>query len=231
MGRTGRRNALVWDAPVRAFHWLAVLCFAGAWFTAESERWRLVHVTLGYTLAGLVVFRLVWGFVGTQHARFAEFVRGPAQVAAYLRSLLAGRPARHAGHNPAGALASVALLALTMGVTATGWAVYVDAGADWLEDVHETLAELMLVLVAVHVAGVLVSSWLHRENLVLAMITGRKPVAPSEEIRRAWHGVAALMLVAVFGFWWLQWRDAPAATSTQTPAAVRADHGDDDDDD
>ena len=72
---TGRR-ILVWDAPVRLFHWLTVLSFAGAWLTAESERWRLLHVTLGYTLAGLVVFRLLWGLVGTRHARFATQVHG-----------------------------------------------------------------------------------------------------------------------------------------------------------
>ena len=72
------RTVLVWDAPTRVGHWLIALSFAGAWLTAESERWRLVHVTLGYTLAALVVFRLVWGLVGTRHARFASFVRGPA---------------------------------------------------------------------------------------------------------------------------------------------------------
>ena len=77
-GTAGRR-VLVWDAPVRVFHWLMVLSFAGAYLTAESERWRLLHVTLGYTMAGLVVFRMLWGLVGTRHARFASFVRGPAR--------------------------------------------------------------------------------------------------------------------------------------------------------
>src|SRR6478672_9751097 len=106
------RKVLVWDAPVRVFHWLMVASFAGAYVTAESERWRLVHVTLGYTLAGLVAFRLLWGLVGTRHARFAAFVRGPAAVASYLRSLLRNAPEHHAGHNPAGALAIVAMLLL-----------------------------------------------------------------------------------------------------------------------
>ena len=92
----------IWDAPVRVFHWLMVLCFAGAWLTAESERWRLVHVTLGYSMAGLVVFRLVWGLIGTRHARFASFVRGPAAVAQHVRAMLRGRPEQHAGHNPTG---------------------------------------------------------------------------------------------------------------------------------
>jgi cytochrome b len=82
------RKVLVWDAPVRVFHWLMVLSFAGAYLTAESERWRIVHVTLGYTMVGLVAFRVVWGLVGTRYARFSSFVRGPAAIARYLRGLI-----------------------------------------------------------------------------------------------------------------------------------------------
>ena len=101
-------STLVWDVPVRVFHWLLVLCFAGAWLTAESEHWRLVHVTLGYTMAGLVAFRVLWGLVGTRYARFASFVRGPSAVLGYLKSLIGRHPEHHTGHNPAGALAIVA---------------------------------------------------------------------------------------------------------------------------
>ena len=82
------KKILVWDAPVRVFHWLMVLSFAGAYLTAESERWRLIHVTLGYTLGGLVAFRILWGLVGTRYARFAEFVRGPAAIRGYLQHML-----------------------------------------------------------------------------------------------------------------------------------------------
>ena len=96
---------LVWDAPVRVFHWLMVACFATAYLTAETERWRLLHVTAGYTMAGLVAFRLLWGLFGTRHARFASFVRGPQAVLRYLKSLVEGHPAPHVGHNPAGAVA------------------------------------------------------------------------------------------------------------------------------
>lgn len=202
-------RVLVWDAPVRVFHWMMVLVFAGAWLTAESERWRLAHVTLGYTMAGLVVFRLLWGVFGTRHARFTQFVRGPAAVGGYLKSLLRGRPEHHAGHNPAGALAIVALLLLAVAVPATGWALFNDMGGEWLADVHEGVANAMLALVAVHVAAVAISSWLHRENLVSAMVTGRKTAPREEAIRGAWRSVAALMLVAVLGFWWLQWQTAP----------------------
>lgn len=200
------RRILVWDAPVRAFHWLMVLCFAGAWITAESERWRLLHVTLGYTMAGLVGFRLLWGFVGTRHARFRHFVRGPKAVWRYVGSLLRGEPERHTGHNPAGALAIVGLLGLATAVTFTGWATYNEVWAGWPEDLHEGAANAMLALAGLHVAGVVVASWTHRENLVGAMLSGRKAGPPDQALRRAWHGVAALMAAAVLAFWWWQWQ-------------------------
>jgi len=201
-----RRAILVWDAPVRVFHWLMVACFAGAWLTAESERWRLIHVTLGYTMAGLVVFRILWGVVGTRYARFSNFVRGPAAVAHYLGTLLRRQPDHHTGHNPAGAWAIVALLALTLVITLSGWAVLNDVGGHWLEDAHEIVADLMLAVVGAHIAGVVISTWLHRENLIGAMISGRKPGLPEDAVRSAWRVMAVLMLAAVLGFWWLQWQ-------------------------
>ncbi len=211
---------LIWDAPVRVFHWLMVLCFAGAYLTAERETWRLVHVTLGYTLAGLVVFRLLWGMVGTRHARFSDFVRGPSAVIGYLRSIWHGRPEHHTGHNPAGAWAILALIALALGVSASGWALYSDLGGEALEEVHEAIANLMLGLVVVHVAAVLVSSRLHRENLVGAMITGRKQAPPEAGISRARRGVALILVVVVVGFWAWQWHSAPPA-----PPAPRTSQG------
>jgi cytochrome b len=202
---------LVWDLPTRVFHWLLALSFAGAYLTAESERWRLVHVTLGYTVGGLLVFRLLWGLVGTRHARFASFVRGPAAVLRYLRSLVAGRPEHHTGHNPAGALAIVALLALGGLLVLTGWSTYNDVGGEWLEDLHEGVAGVMLAVVGVHVGAVLLSSVLHHENLVRAMVSGRKQGAPQDGIRRAWRVLGVLLLLAVLAFWAEQWRTAPRA--------------------
>jgi cytochrome b len=226
-----RHRALVWDAPVRVFHWLLVLSFAGAYLTAESERWRLVHVTLGYTMAGLVAFRILWGLFGTKHARFAAFVRGPKAVARYLGSLLRRRPEHHVGHNPAGALAIVALLLLAAGVAATGWAMDFSLAGHWMEEAHEAAANIMLALVGVHVAAVIASSWLHRENLVGAMVSGRKRARPGDGIRGAWRGVAALLLAAVLGFWWLQWQEAPAGGVVAAHLGggrTIADHDDDD---
>lgn len=231
---------LVWDLPVRVFHWLLVLSFAGAWLSAESERWRLLHVSLGYTMAGLVAFRLVWGVVGSRHARFASFVRGPVAAWTYVTDLLHGRAPHHSGHNPAAALAIVGLLGLAIAVVASGWAMYEDvaAGGEWLEEVHEAAATAMLALVGLHLLGVLVGSLAHRENLVAAMWTGRKSGPAEEGIRRAWRGVAVLMLAAVLGFWAYQWQTAGgtggsstgAAQATAGPAAHNGGQDDDDDD-
>lgn len=224
MTTSNRDAVLVWDAPVRVFHWLLVLSFAGAWLSAESERWRLLHVTLGYTMAGLVAFRLVWGIVGTRHARFAGFVRGPRAAWNYLRALLGGQPEHHAGHNPAGALAIVALLLLIAATAASGWAIYNDIGGEWLEELHEGAANTLLAVVMVHLAGVVVGSIAHHENLVRAMFTGRKAVPPQEGIRSAWRTVAVLMLVATLGFWILQWQAAPAGATQTAQGQERRDH-------
>ncbi len=228
-GTTPLRKVLVWDAPVRVFHWLMVLSFAGAYLTAESERWRLAHVTFGYTMAGLVAFRLVWGFVGTRHARFASFVRGPAAVVRYLRGLVQGHAGQEAGHNPAGALAIVALLGLTVVVAAAGWATYNDVGGGWLEELHEGAANVMLAIVGVHVTGVLLASWLHHDNLIGAMVSGRKRARPEDEVKSAWRAVAVLVLVAVLGFWWMQWNDGPPAAAASDNAASVKKHDRDDD--
>ncbi|QTN23180.1 cytochrome b/b6 domain-containing protein [Rhizobacter sp. AJA081-3] len=231
MNSETRSSTLVWDLPVRVFHWLLVLCFAGAWLTAESEHWRLVHVTLGYTMAALVAFRIVWGLLGTRYARFASFVRGPRAALAYLRSLPGPKPEHHTGHNPAGALAIVGLLGLIAVTTATGWASYSELAGDWLEEVHEVAANGLLALVIIHLIGVAVGSWVHRENLVRSMLTGRKPVPPAEGIRRGWATVAAVMLAAVLGFWWVQWQSAPADTGAQISRANHdrhESHGDSD---
>lgn len=223
------QRVLVWDAPVRVFHWLLVLSFAGAWITAESERWRLVHVTLGYTAGGLVAFRVLWGLLGTRHARFASFVRAPQAVWRYLGSLLRGQPEHHTGHNPAGALAIVALLLLTCITVLMGWATYSELGGEWLEEGHELAANLMMTVVIVHVAAVFLASKLHHENLVRAMFTGRKQGTPQEGIASAWRSVAVLMLTAVLGFWWLQWQDAAQLPVAQSAAVSASQHDEDDD--
>lgn len=225
---TDARKILVWDFPTRVFHWLLVLSFGGAYLTAESESWRLLHVTLGYTMACLVGFRIVWGLIGTRYARFSTFVRGPNAVVRYLGALLRGHPERYMGHNPAGAVAIVALLTLALAVSASGWATYNDIAGDWVQDTHEAVANVMLAIVGIHIAGVLLATWLHRENLVGAMFTGRKLGRPEDGIRSAWRSVAALLLVAVLAIWWAQWQSAPKSGQPADRPNVSAEAGDND---
>jgi cytochrome b len=195
------KRILVWDVPTRVFHWLLVVSFAGAFLTAESERYRDIHVVLGYTLLGLIVFRLLWGFAGSRYARFRSFLFKPAEIAAYVAALAKGKPAHYAGHNPAGSVAVFALLALGIASGVTGVVVFQDAGGDAMEELHEVVSYAMLAVVGLHVLGVLVSSLLHRENLVRTMITGRKSAQPDEGIRRshAWMGV--IILAVTVAFW------------------------------
>jgi cytochrome b len=156
---------------VRVFHWSLVLSYLLAWATAEE--WGLLHERIGWFVLVLLGLRLVWGLIGSRHARFDDFVRGPGKVRAYLGSLLRGDPEHHAGHNPAGGWMVLVLILVLAGTALSG--VLITRGGEVFEDLHEGLANLSLVLVAVHVMGVLVSSFMHRENLVKAMLTGYKP--------------------------------------------------------
>lgn len=173
-------RVLVWDIPTRLFHWLFASSFAGAFLTAESETTRDLHVLLGYVALGSIGFRLLWGFAGTRYARFRAFAFGPAQVVAYLKSLLRGSPQHHLGHNPAGSWAIYGLLLLGLVSSLSGYATYNQVGGDLSEALHEHLSNAMLALVVLHIAGVLVSSLLHRENLVRSMIDGYKTAGPRQ---------------------------------------------------
>jgi cytochrome b len=174
-GRTTRPESVrVWDPLVRIFHWTLVAAFATAWLSAEH--WGLLHRSAGYLIAGLVVIRILWGFVGPRHARFTDFVRGPSTVLAFLRDTLRLRAPRHLGHNPAGGAMVVALLLALFVITGSGIMMTTDAfwGVRWVRELHEISVDLTLVLLALHVLGVIVASFENRENLVAAMLTGRK---------------------------------------------------------
>lgn len=168
------RKILVWDWPTRIGHWLLAAAFAVAWFSSDSEELRLYHVAAGDVVAAVLLFRIFWGMAGTRYARFSAFLFSPRQVFAYLSGLINGRSAHWVGHNPAGSYAIYLLILLGLGVTASGLAVYYEVGGEWLEDAHDMLSDAMLAVVCVHVAGVAVSSLLHRENLVRSMVVGYK---------------------------------------------------------
>lgn len=198
------KKILVWDLPVRVGHWLMVGGFILAWLTSESESWRLVHALAGATVFAVALFRLPWGFIGSRYARFADFVRGPAAVKAYAAGLIKLEPAHHVGHNPAGGWAIVLLLGLGIVSGASGWAIYNDVGGHWLEELHEGLAATMLTVVLVHLVGVFMGSLLHDENLVSAMISGRKNGLPDAAIPSSRPFALLVLLAWVAGAaWWL----------------------------
>lgn len=181
----------VWDPAVRIFHWTLVAAFFTAYFL-EDEEVMDIHAISGYTVLGLVAFRILWGFIGTRHARFSDFLTAPGTAIAYAIDALRGTAKRFIGHNPAGGAMVVLLVIMLLLLTISGVALY---GADqhagpmaglfagtgeggeleeMLEEIHEVLANLTVLLVAIHVLGVGVESRLQNENLVLSMFTGRK---------------------------------------------------------
>lgn len=192
---------LVWDIPTRLFHWSLVTCFVVAYLTSESERWQLWHVTAGYLFGALLVFRLVWGAVGTRYARFSNFVKPPKAVLAYLGSLLTRHPQHYVGHNPAGAWAILGMLGLGMLTVITGWAAFSDFG-DWFGELHEGIVNVLLLIIGIHVGGVVVSSFLHHENLVRSMVNGHKLGRETDGIRYPQWVVGLLLLGGLGVFLW-----------------------------
>ncbi|MHC4045490.1 cytochrome b/b6 domain-containing protein [Bradyrhizobium sp. 23AC] len=164
----------VWDPFVRVFHWSLAGLFLVAYATGDAI--ENVHIAAGYTIAGLLALRILWGIVGPRHARFRDFVRWPRAVLAYMRDVALLRAPRYLGHNPAGGAMVVALIVMLIGTCTTGYMMTTGGfwGAKWVEEVHEAFANLTIGLVVVHMLGVLVASFEHRESLVKAMITGRK---------------------------------------------------------
>lgn len=196
----------VWDAPVRVLHWLLAASFAGAYLVAESEQLRGVHMILGYTAMGLIVFRIIWGLVGSRFARFRSFLFPPSAAVGYLRSLATDRPQHFIGHNPAGSYAIYAILLLGMVTGVTGYLNLNEVGGESVEELHEICANIWLGVVFVHIAGVLLGSWIHRENLVRAMITGYKQGVQGRDIKGeagapAGRAVGIGLAVGVAAFW------------------------------
>lgn len=185
---TRPRVVRVWDPLVRVFHWSLATSFAVAFVTEDDV--LAIHIWTGYIILGLILFRLIWGFVGPRHARWSDFVKAPAEITAYLADALRFRATRHLGHNPVGGAMVVALMMSLAATAVTGLAVYgaqelsgplaplfgglSGAWVHALEDVHEVLANLTLLLVVVHLAGVALASVQHHENLVKSLITGFK---------------------------------------------------------
>lgn len=216
------------DAVTRMLHWLMALSFTGAYLTADGERWRLVHVTLGYTLAALLVGRLLWGLVGPRQARLSVLLRKLQGLPAWLKSLAAPQPAWRQGQNLVMALAIALILGLILPLTLSGYAVWDEWGGEWLENVHEFFGNAMLAVVLAHIGLMVLLSLLRRKNQAAPMLTGRA-AGPGPDLAKRNHGVLALLLLAcVLSFWGWQWREAPQNQAGEVSA--QADNHPDNDD-
>jgi cytochrome b len=176
-GAAGRRRSAtgaVWDPLVRVFDWTVAAAIGIDFFVLDDGRYW--HRAIGYTAAAALAVRIVWGFVGTRHARFADFWPTPRTVARHFRALLSGEDRKQLGHSPLGAVVMLLLMAILASISITGWMMRLDAfwGAEWLEEVHEVLADAIIVVASLHILAAIVESWRHHENLIWAMVTGKK---------------------------------------------------------
>lgn len=225
------------DAPTRMFHWLFALSFLGAYLTADGERWRMLHVTLGYTMAGLLAFRVLYGLFGPRQAGLGLLWRKLTAAPAWLRSLRAAGSLSainwRQGQNLLMALAVVALMVLVLPLTLTGYATFnewgVFPGEDWLGELHEFFGEAMLMVVLAHLALIAALSLLRRKNMASPMLTGRLEGLGPNPVphNRVW--LAALMLVAVLAYGAWEWQQSPRGLIPANAWGQMA-HGDHDDD-
>ena len=205
----------VWDLPTRLFHWTLVALMIGQWLTAESASAMVYHVWGGYAVLALVLFRLIWGFAGSETARFSHFVRGPGAALAYVQALLRGETPLYLGHNPMGGWSILALLTLLLIQAGTGLFANDDiafdgplAGwvsknmSDGLTTIHKLNFNLLLLVIAVHISAVLFYLLVKRENLIHPMLTGRKHLPPEQanpapRMVSPWWGLVALAAAVI----------------------------------
>jgi cytochrome b len=208
-----KQAVLIWDFPIRVFHWLLVVSFAGAWLTSESEAWQMIHYAFGYNAVALVLFRIFWGLVGTRYARFSQFIKGPAETMHHLKSLLTGKQQLGPGHNPAGALAMISLMVLVLLIGLTGYWSTKEFLGDFMSGAHESISNFALVVVVIHIVAAMMMSFIQKENLVRAMVTGNKLGSPEQAIRYPMYFVGiGLALTWIYCFYLIVSGSLPALT-------------------
>ena len=203
-------QVVIWDFPTRVFHWSLVISFALAWISYDDDRYLAAHVYAGYVFFALLLFRLIWGVIGTHYSRFRTFAYSWTSVSAYLKALLTGQAMRHIGHNPIGGWAIFALLMLGMLISISG--LLVMAGEEghgplsglvsynigiFSGEIHEILSWAMLGFVGVHVSGVIVESFIHKENLILSMLSGHKEGVPTSSGVQKHHFMGTVLLIGI----------------------------------
>lgn len=235
---TAKPSRLMIDAPTRMFHWLFALSFLGAYLTADGERWRSLHVTLGYTLAGLLAFRVLYGLTGPRQAGLGVMWRKLASAPTWLKSLAESHtPAMinwRQGQNLLMALAVVALLVMVVPLTLSGYGAYNDwgdfLGGDWLAEVHEFFGEAFLFVVLAHLGLILGLSLLRRKNQAMPMLTGRVEGSGPNLVKKNRIWLAALLLLAVLAYTAWEWQQSPhGLIPANALSSIGADRGHRDD--
>lgn len=201
------KRMMSWDAAVMVSHWILAICFLGAIITQDSERFRMVHVTMGYTMFGLVAFRLIWGFVGGKYTRFNAIYPRVKKVIEYLRSLFTAEPQAFIGFHAIGFLAAYLLLAVILLVTVSGYLVFEEIGPDLFEDLHETLGNLLIAIVGIHIGGVVINAIIQKIKISIAANTDKSAsnrASASIKRERPFKWMAAIIILAVSYFWVIQ---------------------------
>lgn len=223
------------DAPTRVVHWLLALSFTGAYLTAESERWHLVHITLGYTLLGLIVWRLVWGLLGPRRSRLSALTSKLRGLPQQGRAWLEGKGNPLASQQLLNAIAVLGLMVAALAVSLSGLLMEQELLGAWaedlLEELHEGAGNFMLALVLGHLALIALAIGLKRQNAALPMISGRMPGRGPDLVKRNLGWLAAVIVAAVLGFWAWQWQSAPTDLAPLDAPGISRTHEEHDNDD
>lgn len=194
------RNQLVYDLPMRLFHWLFATLFIVAFLIAKNvddeSALFSYHMLAGLLLSFVTTFRILWGFVGTKHSRFSNFPLHPQRLGEYFRGILSGEKRKWSGHNPATSWATLFMLAMALGLGVTGY-LMASGQKETYEDIHELLANGFLIVVLMHIAGILLHSFRHQDKIVLSMIDGAKSDAPMSETIIASRPLVAILFMGL----------------------------------
>lgn len=197
-------TVLVWDFPVRVFHLLLPISFFGAWLTAETDGYEMLHYAFGYTAGLLVVFRIIWGVIGSKYSRFSNFIKGPKGIYHHVVNMMKCKfDEPYLGHNPLGAVVMLGLMLLTLATVATGYLNLSEILGEPSEELHEGIASIMMTVVVVHFLAAIMMSFIQKENLPRAMVTGRKTSSNQSLAIKSSHLIVGLLLLAIAGyFFW-----------------------------
>ena len=199
-----RKRMLVWDSPVLFTHWLLAICFLGAILTQESEKFRLVHVTMGYTMLGIIGFRVIWGFIGSKYARFTTIKPRFLRVRENIQAILSGNKEFSIGLNAVGFVAAYLLMGLVLLVSATGYLVFNEIGPELISEIHELVGNLIIAVVVVHVGSIVLNVMYQRLQKTNGEVA--KNVGVLAQRARPYKWVTIIILLVVIYFWGIQFK-------------------------